>query len=144
MYLESETVAPHFHAAGRDEKFCEIRKQHAAEDLQIPLIRRDEVQPVVRVGLASVQHRLDERLEIGYHEFVPFQKPRFDAIDGAIPVLRGYLCDVPFSDCRRVGLEIGPKAWVVVEIDESPVFPRIDEIRPRPIGRTADRVAGHQ
>ncbi len=88
LRLEPITTAAHFHGVGGDEQLCNVGQQEAAEHLKIPLVRRDEVEAVMRVGAARVEHRLDERFQLGDDELGPFEEARFDPVDRAEPSLR--------------------------------------------------------
>ena len=98
----------------------------------------------MRVRLARVEHRLDERLELRDDELLTLEQAGLDPIDGAEPALRVGPRDVPALDGGSVRLEVRTQTRELRELHEPPVVPRIHEVSARPVGRTVVGVARHQ
>ena len=56
LRLEAERPASHLDAVGADKKVRDVRQQDAAEHFEVPCFGDDEVQVVVRVVVARVEH----------------------------------------------------------------------------------------
>ena len=103
LRLEAQIAAPHADSIRFDEKLSDLRHQQASEYFQVPLIRLNEIQIVVRVRFTPIQDRFERVLNIRDIEFVCIGEDMVNAVDRLVPLAGTLLrCVALFQGCRML------------------------------------------
>ena len=93
MRLKAQIAAAHTYAIRFDKELTDRRHQQPAQYFQIPVIRLDEIEIVMRVGFAIIQHGIEQVLDVRDIELGLFRQRMSYAIYGLIPA-KGVLAAV--------------------------------------------------
>ena len=99
LRLEPPVSAPHSDPIRSDKKLPYRRQEQSAQHFQIPCFRFNEIQIVMRVGVAGVEHRVENILDIGDVKLWPGSQGVGDAVNRLIPAAGVLRRCVPPSQC---------------------------------------------
>ena len=96
----------------------------------------------MRVGLASVQDRIQPLLDVGDVKLGFLEESGFDPINCSIPAGRILLADVSITKLRLCRFQVPLHPGIPGEIDETVPIPWIDQVVTGPVEMTGRDVFG--
>ena len=98
LRLKAQVSAAHPGGVGRNEQAGDTGEQDGLKGAKIPVIGCDVVEVVMGVELPVLVDDMGLALDIGDEQLRRSCQGRINAVDGTIPIRRGFLCDVTLGD----------------------------------------------